>query len=152
MNFRLPARARPFFKPIDQRPRWLIFDSWYVCMLLGLRARKLGSADELEPEYFFDAYPEEFKPQADFIAGLLIDAELYRNNIDVGDKVSVEHEMVLLLDPQRSTGLSELGVDLLNKYAVAGFAIIDEAMIPPASIEDFLVRYSAMWAEDEAVR
>lgn len=152
MNFTLPAKARPFFKTVaEQRsPRWLIFDSWYVCMLVGLHAKTLGLKSELETEYFFDTYPEDFKPAADFIAGLLIDAELERKGIDVTDKTSVEREMILLLDPQRITGLSETGVELLNRYAVAGFAKIDEAMLPPATIEEFMVRYAVMWTEGES--
>lgn len=149
MNFTLPAKARPFFKTVTEQrsPRWLMFDSWYVCMLAGVRARTLGSKDELEGEYFLDTYPEDFKPAADFIAGLLIDAELDRKGIDVSDKASVEKEMILLLDPQRTTGLSDTGVELLNRYAVEGFGKIDEAMLPPATAEEFMVRYAAMWAE-----
>jgi hypothetical protein len=99
VNFTLPAKARPFFKTLGEQrsPRWLMFDSWYVCMLVGVRDRALGSKDELEDAYFFDRYPEEYKAQADFIAGLLIDAELDRKGINVNDKASVEREMILLL-------------------------------------------------------
>lgn len=151
MNFTLPAKARPFFKTIGEQrsPRWLMFDSWYVCMLAGLRARTLGSKDELEAEYFIDSYPEDYKPAADFIAGLLIDAELERKGINLAEKASVEKEMILLLDPQRPNGLSETGVELLNRYAVAGFAKLDDAMLPPANVEDLLVRYASLWTEEE---
>lgn len=151
MNFTLPAKARPFFRSVmEQRsPRWLMFDSWYICMLAGVRDRKLGSKDELETEHFIDTYPEDFKPAADFIAGLLIDAELERKGINLAEKTSVEREMILLLNPQRPTGLSETGVELLNRYAVAGFAKLDEAMLPPANVEDLLVRYAALWTEEE---
>lgn len=151
MNFTLPAKARPFFKTVTEQraPRWLMFDSWYICMLAGVRARTLGSKDELESAEFLPVYPEDYKPAADFIAGLLIDAELERKGIDVNDKASVEKEMILLLDPQRATGLSETGVELLNRYAVAGFAKIDEAMLPPATVEELMVRYAGMWTEGD---
>lgn len=151
MNFTLPTKARPFFRSVGEQrsPRWLMFDSWYVCMLVGVQARKLGAKDDLEDAYFIDSYPEDFKPQADFIAGLLIDAELDRKGIDVTDKASVEREMILLLDPQRTTGLSDTGGELLNRYAVAGFAILDEAMLPPANVEELMVRYSSIWESSE---
>jgi hypothetical protein len=150
VNFTLPAKARPFFRTVTERtPKWLLFDSWYVCMLVGLRDRTLGSKDELEDTYFFDAYPEDFKPQADFIAGLLIDAELDRNGIDVENKASVEKEMILLLDPSRSTGLSETGLELLNRYAVGGFARIEEAMLPPANVEDLMVKFAEIWGDGD---
>ena len=150
MNFTLPTKARKFFKTVTEQrsPRWLMFDSWYICMLVGVRLRTLGPKEDLEGAEFFDAYPEDFKPAADFIAGLLIDAELERKGIDVDDKASVEGEMVLLLDPQRTTGLSETGLELLNRYAVAGFTRIDELMLPPASVEDLLVRYGAICGGD----
>ncbi|WP_075632284.1 hypothetical protein [Novacetimonas hansenii] len=150
MNFTLPAKARPFFKTMSEQrsPRWLMFDSWYVCTLAGLRTRLLGAKEALEDTYFIDSYPEDFKPQADFMAGLLIDSELNRKDIDVSDKASVEREMILLLDPQKNTGLSEVGVELLNRYSVTGFEKLDEIMLPPATVEDFLVRYSEMWASD----
>lgn len=148
MNFTLPAKARPFFKGVTG-PRWLLFDSWYVCMLAGVRDRTLGSRDELETDYFLDYIADAYKPAADFIAGLLIDAELERKGINPTDKASVEREMILLLDPQGATGLSETGIELLNRYAVAGFARLDEAMLPPATIEELLVRYAAFWSEAE---
>lgn len=150
MNFTLPKKAKTFFKTVGEQrsPRWLMFDSWYICMLAGVEARTLGSKDELEDDYFIDSYPEAFRPQGDFIAGLLIDAELDRKGINVDDKASVEREMILLLDPSRSTGLSETGVELLNRYAVAGFAKLDEAMLPPANVEELLVRYAKMWTTE----
>ena len=148
MNFTLPAKARGFFKTVTERtPRYLMFDSWYLCALVGLRDRTLGPLDELEGAFFIDSYPEDFRAQGDFIAGLLIDAELDRNDIPVDDKASVEREMVLLLDPSRSTGLSEKGVELLNRYAVGGFAKLDEAMLPPANVEDLMVSYAELWAD-----
>lgn len=148
MNFTLPGKARPFFRTVTERtPKYLMFDSWYLCALIGLRERTLGAKDELEDEYFIDHYPEDFKAQADFLAGLLIDAELDRNRIDVQDKASVEREMILLLDPSRMTGLSESGVEILNRYAVGGFAKLEDAMLPPANVEDLLVKYAELWGE-----
>lgn len=154
MSFVMPKAARGFFRTITERSvpgsRYIMFDTYYVCLLLGLDARQLGPAEELEGDRFLDNYPEDYKAQADYIAGLLIDAELDRNKIDLSNKASVESQMVLLLDPSNPTGLSATGSERLNRYAVGGFARIEAEMIAPAKLEDLLVRYAAMWgAEDE---
>lgn len=147
----MPRAARGFFRTITDRTvsgsRYIMFDTYYVCLLLGLDARRLGPAEELEGDRFIDNYPEDYKAQADYIAGLLIDAELDRNRIDLSNKASVEAQMVLLLDPSNPTGLSAVGSERLNRYAVGGFARVEEEMIAPAKLEDLLVRYAAMWGE-----
>ncbi|MEA3051905.1 MAG: hypothetical protein QOG72_808 [Sphingomonadales bacterium] len=149
MSFVMPKAARGFFRTITERTvsgsRYIMFDTYYVCLLLGLDARRLGPGDELEGDRFLDNYPEDYKAQADYIAGLLIDAELERNSIDLCNKASVEGQMVLLLDPSNPTGLSATGSERLNRYAVGGFARIEEEMIAPAKLEDLLVRYAAIW-------
>lgn len=153
MSFVMPKAARPFFKLITERTqpgvRYIMFDTYYVCLMLGLKDRKLGPIDELEGDRFIEGYPEDYKPQADFIAGLLIDAELDRKKIDLANKSSVEKEMILLLDPSSSTGVSTTGLELLNRYAVGGFSRIEEAMLAPAKLEDLLVKYGDLWREEE---
>lgn len=148
MNFTLPSGARKFFAAIvtGRSDGWLMFDGWYVCALLGLDERRLGAKDALESEPFLPEYPDAFKPHSDFIAGLLIDAELTRNDIDLTDKASVEREMILLLDPSRATGLSAKGIELLNRYAVAGFERLQTEAYPPTRVEDMMVRYATFWA------
>jgi hypothetical protein len=152
MSFVMPTAARSFFRTITERTvpgaRYIMFDTYYVCLLLGLRERKLGHADQLDSDRFLDNYPEDYRAQADFIAGLLIDAELDRKGIDLGNKQSVEREMVLLLDPSSPTGISAAGSDFLNRYAVAGFERLQQEMIPPAKLEDLLVKYADLWASD----
>ena len=154
MSFILPKGARTFFKALDGsgQERWLLFDSWYVCMMLGVQKRQLGPKKELEGPEFISEYPEAFRPQSDFIAGLLIDAELTRQKIDLEDKASVQGEMVKLLDPSRATSLHEDGIELLNRYAVAGFEELQERMPPPARIEDLLVTCADFWAHREAAK
>lgn len=149
----MPSAARGFFRTITERPipgvRYRMFDTYYICLLLGLRARKLGHEDDLESDRFVENYPEEYRSQADFIAGLLIDAELDRKDIDLSNKQSVEREMILLLDPSSPTGLSDKGSELLNRYSVAGFELLQQEMPAPAKIEDLLVKYAEIWREEE---
>lgn len=150
MNFTMPKGSSVFFGSMSGAglEAWLMFDSWYVCMLRGIHARKLGDVKFLEDRDFIREYPSEYKGKADYIAGLLIDAELERASIAVSDRASVEAVMIELLDPSRATGLSPDGVRLLNRYAVTGFEEMRDAMENPASRDDFLIAYADLWPKD----
>ena len=57
----------------------------------------------------------------------------------------IEREMVRLLNPTSPTRLSEEGNTLLNLYAAEGFKLIQERMMAPAGLEEFLVAYYGFW-------
>ncbi|RWO22201.1 hypothetical protein [Mesorhizobium sp.] len=158
MSFVLPANLRTFFGFDGARPfarssgpkreaaaRFLMFDAYYCCLLLGLDARRLGDETNLESDKFIDGYPDSFKGQAELIAGLLVDAELGRLEIGPDDRDDIEREMVRLLDLTSVTRLSTAGDNLLNRYAVTGFDRLRDAMLPPDNLEDFLVGYHELW-------
>lgn len=151
MSFHIPTRARKFFQVVTERNqrKYLMFDSWYICALIGLRERRLGSLEDVEGDAFLPSYPDDYRLQADYIAGLLIDAEIERNRVDVSRKTDVEQQMILLLEPSQPTGLSVKGSELLNRYAAGGFEVIEDRMTAPANIEDLLVAYAGMWTDDE---
>lgn len=153
MSFHLPVDARSFFKSLigtreSSATRFLMFDAYYACLMVGLEARKLGGESEVESEVFVAEYPDAYASQSDIIAGLLIDAELERKGIDAGDRASVEDEMIKLLNPASATRLSAAGDKLLDLYAAYGVRQILDKMLPPASIEDFLVGYRAFWTSE----
>jgi hypothetical protein len=160
VSFVLPANLRTFFgfegarafsRSTDPRrdavARFLMFDAYYCCLLLGLDSRRLGDETKLEADKFIEAYPESFKGQAELIAGLLVDAELNRLEIDLEDRTRIEKEMVRLLDLTSSTRLSADGDRLLNRYAVSGFERLRDSMVAPDNVDDFLVGYHALWDE-----
>jgi hypothetical protein len=152
MSFVFPRNARAYFRSVDDArpgtPRFdSMFDEFYLCLMVGLDARRLGTDEDMESDKFYDTYPKEFQSQADIIAGLLIDAELDRQGINPEDRASIEREMVRLLDPQSPVKLSDDGIRLLNQYAAAGFKMIRERIIAPHSLEDFLIAYHDLWAE-----
>lgn len=162
MSFKLHGLARTWFDIVDQRafarsldpaqreaaPRFIMFDAYYCCLLVGLDGRRQGRAADLEPAEFFRGYPESYRPQAELIAGLLVDAELRRQDILPDDKDSIEAEMVRLLDLKSQTRLSAAGDELLNLYAAAGFQKLDERMPAPSTLEDFLVGYHRLWSSN----
>jgi len=163
MSFVLPANLRTFFGFEGTRPfarlsgakrestaRFLMFDAYYCCLLLGLDERRLGNEANLESDKFIEAYPETFKGQAEIIAGLLVDAELGRLEIGPDDRDDIERVMVRLLDLTSPTRLSPDGNHLLNRYAVSGFDRLRDAMVPPDNLEDFLVGYYSLWRPESA--
>lgn len=150
MSFVFPKNARGYFRPVDEARSGAarfdsMFDQYYLCLMMGLDARRLGGDEDMESDKFYDTYPKEFQSQADIIAGLLIDAELDRQGIQPDDRASMEREMVRLLDPQSPVKLSEEGIRLLNRYAAAGFKVIRDQIIAPHSLEDFLIAYHDAW-------
>jgi hypothetical protein len=163
MSFVLPLQLRSFLGFVGARPfaktadpsresagRFLMFDAYYCCLLLGLDLRRLGEESQLEAEKFIDSYPDSFKGQAELVAGLLVDAELNRLSIQPDDRVGIEREMVHLLDLTSSTRLSADGDKLLNRYAVSGFERLREALLPPENLEEFLVAYHDLWDTSKA--
>ncbi|MDK1389897.1 hypothetical protein QN224_31685 [Sinorhizobium sp. 8-89] len=145
MSFVLNQAGRIFFRSIIAPPKFLMFDAYYCCLMAGLDARKVGASEELDAEPFLNEYPNDFKGQADILAGLLIDAELDRKGIREEDRTGIEQQIIKLLDPTSATRLSADGNKLLNQYALAGFALIQERMMPPSSVEEFLVAFHGYW-------
>lgn len=158
MSFFLPQNVRSFFGFEGQRAfarsrapkrdtagRFLMFDAYYCCVLLGLDQARLGEEHRLEPANFFTGYPEPYKGQAELIAGLLIDAEIRRLRIQPDDREDIERQMVHLLDLSSPSRLSEAGDQLLNRYAVSGFDRMHSAMTECDNLEDFLVGYHRIW-------
>lgn len=160
MSFTLHSRARTWFDIVDQRafsrsldraqresgPRFMMFDAYYCCLLVGLDEGRHGRSADLEATSFLNSgYPESYRGQAELIAGLLVDAELRRQDILPDDKESIEAEMVRLLDLKSQTRLSGSGDVLLNLYAATGFKKLDDSMPSPSNLEDFLVAYHRLW-------
>lgn len=148
MSFILTQAGRSFFRGIIAPPKFLMFDAYYCCLMAGLNARQVGSSEDLDSDPFINSYPDDFKGQGDIIAGLLIDAELDRKGINAEDRARIEGEMIKLVDPTSATRLNNEGNKLLNLYAAAGFSIIQDKMMPPSTIEEFLVAYHGFWHVD----
>ncbi|WP_316979539.1 hypothetical protein [Shumkonia mesophila] len=149
MSFVFPLGGRTFFKLVEAHrdgfTKFIMFDAYYCCLMAGLDVRKIGNDGDLEGDVFVNGYPDDYKDQADILAGLLIDAELDRKGIKADDKASIENEMIQLVNPTSATRLSENGNKLLNLYAAAGFKILQDRMMPPASLDEFIVAYHSYW-------
>jgi hypothetical protein len=155
MGFQLPKDSREYFKQVIKRADGgarfdTLFDQYYFCLMIGLDRKVLSPEDELEPDRFIERYPGDYQPQADIVAGLLINAELERKGIEKDDRTSIEQEMLRVLDHQSPSRLSDEGMRLLNLYAAYGFKVIrEEISSPPQTLEEFLVFYERLWSQNE---
>ena len=114
VSLRLPKGAAEFFKHIPEYPsqlpglRFMDIDKYYACLMLGIKAGELGEEDHIASSSFLAAgagYPEAYKAAADLIAGLLVDAEMRRNNVNANDRDQIESETVRLLQPRSAHGV-----------------------------------------------
>ncbi len=152
MSLRLPNTAAEFFVHVPEYPltgvRFMDIDKYFACLMLGLRAGELGREEDLATPTFLAygaGYPDAYKPAADFVSGLLVDAEIRRNNINPNDRDQIEGETVKLLQPRSAMGLSEKGIDFLNRYAARGFEHLQAEMGAPRSLEVFFLEYARVW-------
>ena len=150
MSFVAPKGMLEFFKGVgharsDGTQFATQFDKYYLCLLVGLDARRLGQPVDLEADEFIRGYPQDYTAQAEILAGLLIDAELDRQAISASDRESIQQEMLRLLDHNSPTRLSDVGAQLLNRYAAGGLSILRDKLPSPQSLPDFLRAYVHIW-------
>ena len=160
MSFILHSGAREYFDYRDQRMfsstshdrnrsrDFILFDAYYACLLVGTCISGMGQESDLEASTFIAAgYPDAFRESKEFIAGLVVRAELLRLNTESYSSRDFEREIAKLLDVNSPTRLSEgYGIDRANRYAAGGFDFIEEKLRPkPVSAANFLLRFYDMW-------
>jgi len=162
MSFILHKSAREYFGYRDQRmfqssPReqdrsrdLLLFDAYYACLLVGTCLSGLGRESDLESTNFIEGYPEPFKSSKEFIAGLIVEAELRRLDTEEYSDRDFEREIAKLLDVNSPTRLSEgNGMTKANLYAAGGFEFIAENLQPkPVTAQEFLLRFHDLWERE----
>lgn len=145
-GFVLADKAIEYFKSVelrkDQGPKFkVMFDVYYLCLMMGLHHRRQGHQDQISKQPFIDYYPEVYRDKSDLIAGLLIDAEMEKKGIQPTDRKSVEKLMLQLIDHMSVTKLSNYGMKLLNLYAAGGINHINENITNTQELEIFLIKY-----------
>lgn len=140
--------------PEDGPRQFLLFDAFYACLLLGVREEKLGPDDLLENDRFTEVYPESFRASREFIAALIVDAELKRLDTEHYTERDFEREIAKLLDVNEATHLRDPeGILCANSYAAGGFEYLRTELRPkPTSVQDFLLRYHDLWTDDRDSR
>lgn len=156
-GFVLPDGARDFFdyepqrlfakvaRQTGARRDMILFDAYWACLCVGLLAREQAAADKLEKDRFLTAYPEDYEPYGEYVAGLLVEAELAALHTEDYTESELERAIADLLKVSAPTRLSPKGLGLLNGYAAGGFQIIKDKMRPrPTDVPNFLVRYQSV--------
>ena len=152
MSLRLTKEAADFFSDIQSQPikgiKFMDIDKFYACLMLGLHTGQIASTNLKLKESFLSAnakYPEPYHTYSNYLLGLLIDAEIRRRQLNSEDRDLIEAETVKLFDSASSLGLSDKGLELMNRYAAKGFEILLKVMDPPHSVDDFLIAYADLW-------
>jgi len=137
MNFRISRSVRSYFDNIIDGKKFLQFDVYYPCMLIGMAAIAL---DEKASDYMdmTDEYPLAYKSSKAQIAGLLVATEAKIRKIKATSD-DLEKAMLEYLDESENL-LSERGMNTLNAYSYKGAMLyMQEASEAPRNREDFLL-------------
>ena len=153
MSLRLTNTSAIFFSniepPATRGVRFLDIDKYYACLMLGLKSGQLGPQEDFRDPFLAAGakYPDAHQDNSEYIAGLLVEAEIRRLPLDFTNRDLIESETVKLLDPRSPLGLSDKGIELLNRYAAHGFEQLRNHMSTPYSLEVFLIKYAEIWRE-----
>lgn len=151
MSLRMTEDMWAYFARIDQSTikgiSFLEIDKYYACLMIGLRAAQIAPDPKYRASFLAAGakFPDAYSDHDTYLLGLLVEAEIRRRKLDPNNRDLIEAETVRLLDPQSPLGLSDQGVDLMNKYAAKGFELLREKMGPPRAIETFLVTYAEIF-------
>ena len=150
MAFKITSKCRSFFEDKENKDGTklkLLFDEYYLCLMVGLAAEMYDGSAKLEPSEITDYYPGEYIYSKDYIAGLLIATERKVRGLAEGDSSALEKLMTEYLDPESKTRLTDKGVERLNQYAARGIDIMLDVMSKPYDLESFLVDYLECFEE-----
>ncbi|WP_298362770.1 hypothetical protein [uncultured Litoreibacter sp.] len=156
MSFRMPARgevfaARKLTRLTQGEKRITIdFDVYYAGAVLGMCARKRISPEQYDAEIGREltrTYPKERQENADTMAGMLIEAELSRQNIAPSNAAVILSTIDEYLSSSSQTRLTQEGHRLLDRYAAAGFMLLEERYMEFDYEEEFMVAYLSLLDE-----
>jgi len=158
MSFKMPKRGEAYApnkltRQTDAAKQIVKdFDIYYAGAVLGLCARQRIPAESYEAEIDREltrSYPKDRLEIADTIAGMLIEAELTRQSIDPGNARLILATIEEYLSPASQTRLTTAGHRLLDRYAAAGFRLLEERFGDDGFSyeEDFLVAYLGLLDE-----
>ncbi|MEM8971846.1 MAG: hypothetical protein AAGD43_07290 [Pseudomonadota bacterium] len=135
MSFRMPTRGETYASSKLARqtdaPKYIVtdFDIYYAGAVLGLCARQRIPVENYDAEINREltrTYPKDRLEIADTIAGMLVEAELTRQSIDPGNAKLILATIEEYLSSASQTRLTTAGHKLLDRYAAAGFRLLEE--------------------------
>ncbi len=127
----------------------ILFDAYYAGLMLGLASKRMGSDEMLDGTVFIQTYPNEYEPYREYIAGLLVDAEVTALSSEEYSERQAERSISRLLQVASPTRLSAAGMHSLNLYAAGGFELLRSKMgARPTDPANFLMRYQDILAKE----
>jgi hypothetical protein len=143
MAFRLPDKARQWFTHIPKKNGFeLEFDSYYFCLITGLKKGKKEPYTNSDTTEIVQQFPGEYKQHRHLIIALFLHTELTSLGISLKERNALNKELATLIDPASATKLSDDGMKLLNRYAYGGYLqLVQHFPEPPRTLDGFLVGF-----------
>lgn len=143
MAFRLPNKAKPWFTHISKTNGFnLDFDSYYFCLVSGLKSGKKHPLPNSETTEFVQQFPGEYKSHRHLIIALFLHTELNDLGISLTERTALNNILTQLIDPGSATNLSDDGMRYLNQYANHGFnELYQHFPEPPRTLDAFLIGF-----------
>lgn len=144
MAFRLSKKASQWFTHISVKGTGfeLEFDSYYFCLLAGLKTGRTESLSNSETTEIIQQFPKEYQSNRNLVIALFLHTELKRLGIELSEKTTLNKQLSILVQPNTGTNLSEEGMRLLNQYSFGGFTELQNHFPePPRTLDNFLVGF-----------
>jgi len=143
MAFRLSKRADQWFKHISGKNGFdLAFDSYYYCLIAGLKYKRKESLTGSQTTDIIQQFPKDYLPNKHLIIALFLYTELDKMGIDLHEKAILNKHLCQLIEPNSATNLSDEGMNILNQYSFGGFEVLQEKFNePPRTLDNFLVGF-----------
>lgn len=128
MAFRLRKDAKAWFKELyDSKEFNIDFDAFYFCFMAAtVVGRKSQDVPTSETNDLVDYFPKPYGDRSRVIVATLLTTELKSLGVDMTNKTEVHKAISELIHPTSPSHLSEVGVKEFNKYAYAGFDVLQE--------------------------
>lgn len=152
MRFTMSKSAQDFFSNIiapegshgpKEKNKFIKFDVYYCCALIGMAAVQLDSDTSDFKAQFVDKYPKAYSECKAHIAGLLVATEAKRLGIDL-QSPELEELMLKYLSDDPTMLSEEEGIKTLNAYSLKGYHLIHEFPLEekPTTKEEFLEAFN----------
>ena len=127
----------------------ILFDGYYASLIVGVLSAGLGKPEDLETDSFIPGYPNHYKASREFIAALIVEADLARVATKDYGQNDFEQAISKLLQVNAPTGLSSQGIELANLYSAGGFRFLVDKMQPkPSNSMNFFLRFNALCIQE----
>jgi hypothetical protein len=130
MPFQLHPNARDWFKKVQgKEPLEKLFDSFALCLSLGIGTGRFEPLVPAEGDEFVGEFIQRYKPYELLMVGAMLSKSLQRQGVAVSDREAVIKELERLVDSSgNGFELTPAGFREINGYAAGGFNFLREEL------------------------